>query len=147
MSTFDLADLVDEVGVTLQEQGEDRDPNLLRNWQNELGAECRVRADRDLLYRVLLNLARNAFEAGAATVTLRARRESDCVLVDVIDNGPGIPDAVRTQIFQPFTTGGRAGGAGLGLAISRDLVRAHGGDIMLADSDGKGTIFRFSLPL
>jgi len=146
-TTFDLSDLIDEVGVALQEQGEDRDPNLLRHWQNELGAECQVRADRDLLYRVLVNLGRNAFEAGAATVTLSARRENGHLLVDVSDNGPGMPDAVRAQIFQPFTTGGRAGGAGLGLAIARDLVRVHGGDIALLDSNGKGTTFRFTLPV
>ena len=45
-----------------------------------------------------------------------------------------------------YTTGGRAGGAGLGLAIARDLVRAHGGDIALLESNGKGTIFQFTLP-
>lgn len=146
LSTFDLYDLVDEVGVALQEQGEDRDPNLLRHWQNELGGECPVRADRDLLYRVLLNLGRNAFEAGAAAVTVRARRENGRLLVDVLDNGPGIPAAVRAQVFQPFTTGGRAGGAGLGLAIARDLVQAHGGEIALVESNGNGTIFRFALP-
>ena len=142
LSTFDLSDLVDEVGVALQEQGEDRDPNMLRNWQNELAGECIVRADRDLLYRVLLNLGRNAFEAGAASVSVHARRENGHVLVGVVDNGPGVPAAVQAQVFQPFTTGGRAGGAGLGLAIARDLVRAHGGDIALLESNGKGTIFQ-----
>ena len=146
LTKFDLSDLVDEVGVALQEQGEDRDPNLLRNWQNELGGECPVRADRDLLYRVLVNLGRNAFEAGAASVSVHARRENGHVLVGVVDNGPGVPAAVRAQVFQPFTTGGRAGGAGLGLAIARDLVRAHGGDIALLESNGKGTIFQFTLP-
>jgi signal transduction histidine kinase len=144
---FDLSDLASEVGVVLQEQGEDRDPNLLRNWQNELAADCRVRADRDLLYRVFMNLGRNAFDAGANTVTIRARREDSRLTVEIHDNGPGVPPAVASQIFRPFTTGGRAGGAGLGLAISRDLVRAHGGDIVLAGTGPDGTTFRFSLPL
>ena len=58
---IDLADLVDEVGIVLQEQGEDRDPNLVRNWVNEVGGEQQARADRDLLYRVFVNLGRNAF--------------------------------------------------------------------------------------
>ena len=128
-------------------RSEDRDPNMLRNWQNELAGECIVRADRDLLYRVLLNLGRNAFEAGAASVSVHARRENGHVLVGVVDNGPGVPAAVQAQVFQPFTTGGRAGGAGLGLAIARDLVRAHGGDIALLESNGKGTIFQFTLPV
>ena len=147
ISQFDLADLAAEVGVVLQEQGEDRDPNLLRNWQNELNGECRVRADRDLLYRVFMNLGRNAFDAGASTVTVRARPEGSHLVVEVCDNGPGVPPVVTTQVFRPFTTGGRAGGAGLGLAISRDLIRAHGGDISLADTGPGGTTFRFTVPV
>ena len=146
VTAFDLGDLVAEVGVVLQEQGEERDPNLLRNWQNEVGADCRVRADRDLLYRVFMNLGRNAFDAGATTVTVRVRDEGRQLAIEVIDNGPGVPPVVTTQIFRPFTTGGRAGGAGLGLAISRDLVRAHGGDIDLAETGTGGTTFRFTLP-
>ena len=96
----------------------------------------RLHADRDLLYRVFVNLGRNAFEAGATTVIVRSRV-----------NGPGVPQAVAAQLFRPFTTGGRAGGAGLGLAIARDLVRNHGGDIALAETGPSGTTFRFTLPL
>lgn len=145
LAEIDLTDLVDEVGIVLQEQGEDRDPNLLRSWQNEIGGE-RVQADRDLLYRVFLNLGRNAFECGATSVTVRCRANGGFLLIDVVDNGPGVPPAVASQLFRPFTTGGRAGGAGLGLAIARDLVRAHGGDITLAESSSQGTTFRFTLP-
>jgi signal transduction histidine kinase len=147
IAAFELADLVEEAGVALQEQGEDRDPNVLRNWQNEVADELRVRADRDLLYRVLVNLGRNAFEAGASTVAVRARGHDDALLVDVEDNGTGVPDAVAAQLFRPFTVGGRAGGAGLGLCIARDLVRAHGGDIVLAKTGATGSTFRFTLPL
>jgi signal transduction histidine kinase len=147
LNEFDVADLVAEVGVVLQEQGEDRDPNLLRNWHNEITGERRVRADRDLLYRVFMNLGRNAFAAGANAVTIRAKAEGKYLLVDFCDNGPGVPEAIKPQIFQPFVTGGRAGGAGLGLTITRELVRAHGGDIALAESGAGGTTFRFTLPL
>ena len=144
---FELGDLVDEVGVALQEQGEDNDPNLLRAWQNEIGDDRRVRADRDLLYRVFVNLGRNAFDAGATAVTVRAAAAGRHLLIEVVDNGPGVPDAVTSQLFRPFNTGGRAGGAGLGLAIARDLVCAHGGDIALAETGVSGSTFRFSLPL
>jgi signal transduction histidine kinase len=130
----------------LQEQGEDADPNQLRNWVNALGGECRVRADRDLLYRVFVNLGRNAFDAGANTVTVRTQNGGAFLLVDVSDNGPGVPKNVVAQLFKPFTTGGRAGGAGLGLAIARDLVRAHGGEIVLSTTGADGTTFRFTLP-
>ncbi|MBN9087342.1 MAG: HAMP domain-containing histidine kinase [Reyranella sp.] len=145
LEEFDLADLVDEVGITLQEQGEDADPNLLRNWVNGLG-ERKVRADRDLLYRVFINLGRNAFDAGANTVTVRSQNGGAYVLVDVADNGPGVPKDVAAQLFKPFTKGGRAGGAGLGLAIARDLVRAHGGEIAMTATGPTGTTFRFTLP-
>ena len=146
LETFDLADLVDEVGVTLQEQGEDANPNQLRNWINALDGERRVQADRDLLYRVFINLGRNAFDAGANTVTVRAENGGAYVIVDVTDNGPGVPQGVAEQLFKPFTTGGRAGGAGLGLAIARDLVRAHGGEIAMTETGPRGTTFRFTLP-
>src|SRR5882757_366503 len=106
-----------------------------------------VRADRDLLYRVFVNLGRNAFEAGATEVTVRSHANGGYFEVDVADNGPGVPQAVAAQIFRPFATGGRAGGAGLGLAIARDLVRIHGGDIALAETSATGTTFRFTLPL
>ena len=146
LAEIDLADLVAEVGIVLQEQGEDRDPNLLRSWINEIGNHGVIRADRDLLYRVFLNLGRNAFEAGATSVTVCARASGGFLLVDVVDNGPGIPAAVAGQLFRPFTTGGRQGGAGLGLAIARDLVRLHGGDITLVETGTQGTTLRFTLP-
>jgi signal transduction histidine kinase len=147
LTTLDLADLVDEAGIALQEQGEDSTPNIVRSWLNEVGEGCTAHADRDLLYRVFVNLGRNAFEAGATTVIVRSRVSGAYLLVDVADNGPGVPQAVAAQLFRPFTTGGRAGGAGLGLAIARDLVRNHGGDIALAETGPSGTTFRFTLPL
>jgi len=147
LARLDLADLVDEAGIALQEQGEDSTPNLVRAWLNEVGEGCPAHADRDLLYRIFVNLGRNAFEAGATTVTIRSRTSSGFLLIDVADNGPGVPQAVAAQLFRPFTTGGRRGGAGLGLAIARDLVRAHGGDIALTETGASGTTFRFTLPL
>jgi signal transduction histidine kinase len=147
LSKVDLADLIDEAGIALQEQGEDSNPNLVRAWLNEVGEGQSILADRDLLYRVFVNLGRNAFEAGASTVTVRSQAGGAYLLIDVTDNGPGVPPPVATQLFQPFATGGRAGGAGLGLAIARDLVRAHGGDIALTQTGASGTNFRFTLPL
>jgi signal transduction histidine kinase len=113
---------------------------------NALGSERRAHADRDLLYRVLVNLGRNAFDAGATTVTVAARSSGAYLLIDVTDNGNGVPSHVVSQLFRPFTTGGRAGGAGLGLAIARELVRAHGGEIVLSHTGATGTTFQFTLP-
>jgi signal transduction histidine kinase len=145
-SSFELADLVAEVGVALQEQGEDQNPNALRNWRNMVAHDLHVRADRDLLYRVFVNLGRNAFDAGASTVTVRAESRDAALAVDVTDNGQGVPPEIALQLFRPFTKGARAGGAGLGLAIARDLVRAHGGEIAMAETGAAGTTFRFTLP-
>ncbi len=147
LGTVDLADLVDEVGVALREQGEDSNPNIVRHWANEVAAAHQVRADRDLLYRVFTNLGRNAFEAGATEVRVRSRIVDGMLQIDVTDNGPGVPQDMVDGVFRPFVTGGRAGGAGLGLAIARDLVQAHGGDIALVDTGASGTTFRFTLPL
>mgnify|MGYP003349477174 CR=1 FL=1 len=114
---------------------------------NDVDDDCRANGDRDLLYRVLVNLGRNAFDAGASTVTVSAKPNGKFLIVDVADNGPGLPAQVVAQLFQPFVTGGRSGGAGLGLAIARDLVRAHQGNISLADNGPASAVFRFTLPL
>ncbi len=146
LAAVDLADLVDEVGVALQEQGEDNDPNLLRSWENEIAASETLHGDRDLLYRVFVNLGRNAFEAGATSVTVRAERRAQRVLIDVVDNGPGVPAELADDIFRPYVGGRRAGNAGLGLAIARELVAVHGGDIAVAATGPQGTTFRIELP-
>ena len=67
------------------------------------------------------------------------------ISITIKDDGPGIPNAVRPRLFQPFNTG-RPGGTGLGLAIARDLVEAHGGQLRLVESGPEGTIFRIDLP-
>jgi len=146
LAELDLADLVDEVGVALQEQGEDNDPNLLRTWTNEIAPGEPLRGDRDLLYRVFVNLGRNAYEAGASTVTVRAARHDRGVSIEVADNGPGVPPEMADDIFRPFVGGRRAGNAGLGLAIAHELVAVHGGEIALAATGPQGTTFRIDLP-
>ena len=117
--------------------------------RNELPPGLRARADRNQVLRVVVNLIRNASEAGARGVRVRVA-ETDAPAppgaVEIADDGPGLPDAVRATLFRPFTSGGRAGGSGLGLAIARDLMRAHGGDIQLAATGPEGTVFRLLLP-
>lgn len=108
--------------------------------------KLRVRADRDQLYRVLLNLARNAVEAGARELRVSAVREGGTVAVDVADNGPGLPPRARENLFRPFFGSARPGGSGLGLAIARELMRVQGGEIALVESTGAGTVFRLTLP-
>jgi signal transduction histidine kinase len=108
-----------------------------------------VPCDAVLLERVLANLYLNAIEAlasrGRGAVTTRARQEGDRVIIAVEDDGPGVlPDAAR-HIFDPlFTT--KTTGIGLGLALCREIVRAHGGEIEADSPPGAGARFSFWLP-
>ncbi len=111
--------------------------------------------DADRLQQLLLNLARNALEAGANTLTLRTRVEHGLRLgervlrmalrVDVIDDGAGVPAALRDTLFQPLVSG-RADGTGLGLALSREIAHEHGGELRCTSRPGE-TVFSLHLPL
>lgn len=114
-------------------------------------------ADREHLIRVLTNLTRNAIQAleflqaersdaPEGAITLEARREGSVAVIEVRDNGPGIPEQVRERLFQAFQSAARQGGTGLGLTIAAELVRAHGGDIILQSSSDAGTCFVITIP-
>ncbi len=110
-----------------------------------------ARADPERLQRVLFNLIQNAIRHTPAdgSVIVRARPAGDGVEIEVADTGSGIPLADRERLFEPFVRGARNGegdaGAGLGLALCRAIVEAHGGRIWLADSEA-GTRVRFVIP-
>lgn len=104
-------------------------------------------ADPELLTRAVDNLVRNAVEAGAGVIVLDAARENDMAVLRVTDDGPGLPRRTLDNLFVPFAGSTRAGGAGLGLPIARELVRVQGGDIALAHTSEAGTRFVIRLPL
>jgi len=111
--------------------------------------------DSDRLLQILLNLARNASQAGASTVTLRTRVEHGARMgertvraalrIDVMDDGRGVPDDLRDTLFQPLVSG-RPDGTGLGLALSREIAVDHGGDLRYVSHPGE-TIFSLYLPM
>ena len=105
-----------------------------------------VRADRDQLFRVFSNLANNAAAAGASALVVRREPAQGRFRLSLGDNGPGIPEGLRNQLFQPFHASTKKDGAGLGLAIARDIAQAHGGSLTLASSSSQGTEFRLDLP-
>ncbi|MEK9662383.1 MAG: HAMP domain-containing sensor histidine kinase [Alphaproteobacteria bacterium] len=146
-SRFRLAELVDEVAGELSVFGDAPEGQPAPKLVDEIPSDTIVEADRDQLYRVFGNLARNAFEASADTVrvTLDAATGDDFT-IDVSDNGPGMATVARKQLFKPFAGSARQGGTGLGLVIARDVMRAHGGDIALLHSGDDGTVFRLTLP-
>jgi len=100
--------------------------------------------DKDLFGQVLINLVKNALEAVSgqpeARITLKAVQESDQITLTVTDNGPGIPAEVLDNIFVPFYTT-KKHGSGIGLSLSRQIVRLHKGTLMVTTEPGKGTSF------
>ena len=136
-----LASLVREAAETARPSG-----SAIR-FENDVDPAILVRADRIQLFRVLTNLLRNAAEAGARSVRISAHQENTMLAVEIADDGPGLPEAVRNDLFRPFAGSARRGGTGLGLAIARDLMVAHGGDIELVSTGASGTTFRLALRL
>ena len=146
---FALKDLIDEAIATID--GQVTSPI---RWRNEVDDSTMVSADRDQLFRVLMNLGRNAQQAmqnvgeddKAGLVSFMAWQSGRELQIEIADTGPGIPDNAREHLFEAFSGSTRPGGTGLGLAIAREIMRAHGGEIELDRSDADGTAFRLRLP-
>ncbi|OJX58757.1 MAG: hypothetical protein BGO89_05495 [Candidatus Kapaibacterium thiocyanatum] len=109
--------------------------------------------DRERIWRVLSNLIGNAikFSPDGSAITIRMMSESGAALIEVEDNGIGIPDSIKDRIFDMFTDAKRPGTSGeesfgLGLAISKQIVEAHGGRLWFESSVDRGTVFRVQLP-
>jgi signal transduction histidine kinase len=144
-----LDELVGETVDAMRVQADARHVQV----RTELPADLRpARADPEKLQRVLFNLIQNAIRHTPAdgSVVVRAAPAGDAVEIEVADTGSGISAADRERIFEPFFRGGEQAarprdGAGLGLAISRAIVEAHGGRIWLEDAQD-GTRVRFSIP-
>jgi two-component system sensor histidine kinase PilS (NtrC family) len=122
------------------------------------GDHATLEGDEDLLHRVIANLVLNAVQAAQGpieiAVSVAAVSAADiphgtnlehAVRLQVRDNGPGIPDEIRSRLFDPFVSG-REGGSGLGLAIVQRAVEAHRGLVLVESGPGTGTIFTIFLP-
>jgi signal transduction histidine kinase len=165
LMTFDLSELAEDLSGSLG-----LPPNGSIIWANEIEPEFEINADRDEIYRVLLNLARNGVQAmqgnaerlerdspagdlAADTtglkfdqITLTAARADAGVVIEVCDTGPGLPEGAKNNLFKAFASTAKVGGTGLGLAIAFDIARAHGGELNVVSSDQNGTRFRLTLP-
>lgn len=146
MRQVELRELIDEAVAAMRAQAAERGVRVAA----ELPAEHLVaQASAEKVQRVLFNLIQNAIRHTPAdgSVTVRARSLGGAVEIEVDDEGEGIPPASGERVFEPFYRGDdfRAdGGAGLGLAISKAIVEAHGGKIWV-EPDGPGTRIRFTL--
>ncbi len=141
----DLGDLLSETAQLVRKEAEHRDVRV--EVEAAAGAAA-IEADVEALRSALLNLVLNALEAmeDGGTVTLRTRRGAGAVVVEVVDDGPGIEEAEQERVFEfGYTT--RDGGHGLGLAMVHQIVvEEHGGRVELESAPGTGTTFRLELP-
>jgi signal transduction histidine kinase len=114
----------------------------------EIPAEMEVPLERSRVERAFANLIGNALEAmaGSGEVRITAEIEDGAAVVHVEDTGPGIAPEIRAQLFQPFVSAGKRNGLGLGLALSRQTVLDHGGDMWAESAPGHGARFSFRLP-
>jgi two-component system nitrogen regulation sensor histidine kinase GlnL len=127
-------------------------PRLRRDYDPSLPP---VTADADRLQQALLNLARNAVEAGAGELLVKTRAEHGtrfgdhasrlALRIEIIDDGRGVPAELAETLFEPLVSG-RADGSGLGLAIAREIAREHGGELGYASRPG-ATVFSLLLPV
>lgn len=151
-SEFDLKELVTEVIEELEHKASKR--NVSIHLEFEQGKNYRTSADREKIYRVCQNLIFNAVkynhEKGEVKVNLKYQKNS--VLVEIKDNGPGIPPEDLKRVFERFyrvekSRSKKEGGTGLGLAIAKHILEGHKSKINVASTLGKGSVFSFSLPL
>ena len=131
----------------------DRFSEFFRSKSIDLHIQCRkgtltMNMDPDLMEQVLLNLVLNAVEASSPgdTILVTCAADAHDAIIEITDEGEGVPEAIAHKVFNPFFTT-KPKGTGLGLAIAYKCVRAHGGSIDLVDHPGKGTRVRIRLPL
>jgi len=147
-SRLDLGEVVNEIGRLLKSDA------LIRNvsFKLDIGRSSYVLADRVQLQQVIVNLVLNGFDAvadtenGARAVELQvAQATPGLAHILVRDSGKGIPQEMFQRIFEPFYTT-KPSGMGMGLAISRSIVEAHGGELCVSSTLGTGTAFEIRLP-
>jgi signal transduction histidine kinase len=148
VSQLDLAELLRTI---LDETG-DAHPDVLDKLCYDGPAHLTVRARSLALKRVLVNLVTNAVNYGGSATVRLSRDDVRMVVIEIEDDGPGIPPAELDRAFEPFHRGEpsrnrETGGVGLGLPIARNIMRAHGGDVVLANRSPRGVRATVTLPV
>ena len=132
----------------------DLDDHPTIEWRNAVPAETELDADPEQIFRVLMNLSRNAIkvleamegESLVRRLTIGANMLEDRTRITISDTGPGVPKRAQEHLFEAFRGSLSKGGTGLGLAIAHEIVTAHGGTIKLKDDVSPGATFEIELP-
>jgi signal transduction histidine kinase len=143
VETCCICDIVVAASHAASAAAEDRGVEILL----DIPAGMEIRAMRTRLERVFINLINNSIEAmpRGGLIDIRAKRSGDCVLVTVEDTGPGLHPGISGRLFEPYATAGKDNGLGLGLALSRQTVLEHGGDMWSEPAEGARFIVRLPL--
>jgi len=148
LQRVDLAELLSSEAARFEPRAANSDVRLILNVPDAVSGECDELRVRQVVANLLDNAIRHS--PAGATVSLSVQDASTAVTVEVRDEGDGLPSNTA-EVFAPFwrSDDGRArdgGGVGLGLAISRAIVEAHGGTITAENGSASGSVFRFTLP-
>lgn len=140
VSTLDHAEEVDLLALTVEEAAHYEDCSVD-------GVPTLVRGDPRLLRRLIRNLLENAKRHGKPPIRVVLRQQNGQAVLDVVDAGNGLPASEHEQVFRPFHRLGEGQGAGLGLALVRQIARLHGGEAIVAVRSDAASCFRVTLPL
>ncbi len=143
------ANIVDVISDFIDQQHDEMENCSLNITFNNNISDMQVNLSCDAFKSALQNILNNACQAAGDAVNLNIdlqHNQSDQILLKITDNGPGIPDSIKSRIFEPFITT-RTSGTGLGLAVVDTVIRAHKGTITVEDAPESGTCFTICLPL
>jgi two-component system sensor histidine kinase RstB len=145
---FVVEDVIEEIFGRLKEVN----PNISKQLLYVAKSEYEVMANRQLFKRALQNLLFNAMRFAESRIIVKCYPESDVTVVEVCDDGPGIPPVERERIFRPFaiiedSRTRESGGVGLGLAIVARIIEKHGGSVTVGESEIGGARFETKWPI
>ena len=142
---FSLQEVMDDALGLLAEYVESRNVGLYKKVESKIS----VKLDKKAFYQACHQIAKNACDAmgESGNIYITAKQSGDLVDIEFRDTGPGIPDSVKEDIFQPFKSFNREKGTGLGLTIARKIIRDHGGELTVESNPERGATFIISLPV
>jgi len=148
VSSIDLAELL----RTILDEAGDANPEVVSKLSYQGPAHLTVRARSLSLKRVFVNLVANAINYGGSALVRLSRTDDRTVIVEIEDDGPGVPAVDLSRVFEPFHRGEpsrnrETGGVGLGLPIARNIMRAHGGDVVIDNRPAGGARATVTLPI